>query len=72
MKIYFYSIKINLHSVRSFFITDIYVFLSSKTFFYYMIFSVNYFLVNTSGPPFLFTKVKFLLSVHQLSISLRV
>ena len=50
----------------------IYFFHSSKIFFYYMNFSSNTFLMSISGLPFVFTKVKILLSVCKLNSSTRV
>ena len=66
----FYSVKINFHSVRNIFI--IYTFFhSSKIYFYYMNFSLNTFLVSVSGLPFVFTKVRILLSVCKLNNNTR-
>ena len=64
IKIYFYSIKTNLYSKRNIFV--IYAFFHPiKTFFYYMNFSFDTFLVTISGLPFLFVKVRISLSVYK-------
>ena len=46
-----------------------YFFHSSKIYFYYMNFSLNTFMVNISGLPFVFTKARILLSVCKLNNS---
>ena len=69
-KIYFYSVKTNSYAVRSIFIIDIF-FHSSKLYFYDINFSLNTFLVSISGLPFVFTKVRILLSVFKLNNSTR-
>ena len=66
IQIYFCSIKIILYSIRNIF--TIYIFFHSrKIFFYYMNFSFITFLVSMSGLPFVFTKVKALVSVSKLN-----
>ena len=65
IKIYFYSFKIILYSVRSIFIK--FFFHSSKVYFYYMNFLLNTFLVSISDLPFVFIKVRILLSVCKLN-----
>ena len=69
-KIYFHSVKINLYAVRIF-LSYIYIFFIQVKCFYYMNFSLNTFLVSTSGLPFVFTKVRILLSVCKLNNSTR-
>ena len=71
IKIYFYSVKINLYSVRNTF-CHIYFFHSSKIYFHYINFSLNTFLVSMSGLPFVFTKVRILLSVCKLNNNMRI
>ena len=72
IKIHFYSIKINLYSIRNILIIDLIFFYSSKMFFYYMSFSFNTFLVSTSGLPFVFTKIRIFISINKLSSCTRV
>ena len=71
IKIYMYSIKINLCSTRNIFIVCIF-FCSSNIFFYYTNFLFNTFLVSISGLPFAFTEVRIFLSVCKLNSNTRV
>ena len=69
--------KIYFHYITLFSITSKYIFIqsyffhSSKICFYYTNFSLNTFLVSISGLPFVFTKVRILLSVCKLNKSTR-
>ena len=62
--IYFYSIKTNFYSKKYFYYITF--FHPIKIFLYYMSFSFDNFLVTISGLPFLFAKVRILLSVCKL------
>ena len=68
IKIYFYSIKTNLYSKKQTFL--LYNFFHPiKIFLYYLSFPFDTFLVTISGLPFLFAKVRILLSVCKLKSS---
>ena len=68
IKTYFYSIKVNLEFKQKYFYYKLFLH-PIKIFFYYMNFSFDTFLVTISGLPFLFAKVRILLSVSKLNSS---